>query len=88
MLSKQAYLQAMGGYHVQADSVHLKDGAIASTSHHNELNSNTFSYENIQNQREHEVSITALSADWDEKTGGTFNPSLPQKQTGGDDSTT
>lgn len=77
-----------GGYHIQADSVHFKGGAIASTFHRNELNSNTFSHENIQNQREHEVSSTALSAGWGEKTGGTFSPSLPQKQTGGDDSTT
>ena len=76
-----------GGYHIQADSVHLKGGAIASTFHRNELNSKTFSHENIQNQREHEVSSTELSAGL---MGGSpsFSPSLPQQDKGGDESTT
>ncbi|RRD88363.1 hypothetical protein, partial [Conchiformibius steedae] len=79
-----------GGYHVQAGSVHLKGGAIVSTAaaEQNELNARSFSHENIQNQREHQVSSTALSAGWNTQTGSTFSPSLPQKQSGGDDSTT
>ena len=76
-----------GGYHIEANHVHLKGGAITASTKQNELSTQTLSHENIQNQRQHEVSSTGLSAGL---TGSSpsFSPSLPQQDKGGDDSTT
>ena len=76
-----------GGYHIKANHVHLKGSAITASTKQNELSTQTLSHENIQNQRQHEVSSTGLSAGL---TGGgpSFSPSLPQQDKGGDESTT
>lgn len=87
-----------GGYHIKADSVHLKGGAIASTAPkaQNELTANRFTFENIQNQSSYSASNVGLSGGYGENpdkepgyTDGTsFSPSLPQYEKGGDNSTT
>ncbi|MDO4907530.1 hemagglutinin repeat-containing protein [Neisseria sp.] len=87
-----------GGYHVNADSVRLKGGAIASTApkEQNELTANRFTFENIQNRSSYSASDVGLSGGYGENpdkepgyTDGTsFSPSLPQYQKGGDNSTT
>lgn len=42
-----------GGYHINADNVHLKGGAIASTNAENsELSTNRFTFEDIRNNSE------------------------------------
>ncbi|RPD83125.1 adhesin, partial [Neisseria weixii] len=52
-----------GGYHINADSVHLKGGAIVSTApkEQNELTANRFTFENIQNQSSYSASNVGLS---------------------------
>lgn len=51
-----------GGYHIYADNVHLKGGAIASTNAQNsELTTNKFTFEDIQNTSESQAITAGLS---------------------------
>ena len=51
-----------GGYHIHADNVHLKGGAIASTNAQNsELTTNKFTFEDIQNTSESQAITAGLS---------------------------
>ncbi|WP_047761821.1 hemagglutinin repeat-containing protein, partial [Neisseria arctica] len=87
-----------GGYHINADSVHLKGGAIASTApkEQNELTANRFTFEHIQNQSSYSASNVGLSGGYGENPdnepgytdGSSFSPSLPQYEKGGDSTTT
>lgn len=55
-----------GGYHVQANSVHLKGGAITSTApkEQNELTAKRLTFENIQNQSSYSASNVSLSGSY------------------------
>ncbi|MDC5044757.1 hemagglutinin repeat-containing protein [Acinetobacter baumannii] len=52
-----------GGYHVQADSVDLKGGAIASTAtkDKNDLTTNRLTFSNIENQSQYDATTVSLS---------------------------
>ena len=52
-----------GGYHIQADSVHLVGGAIASTAtkENNELTTHSLAWENIENRSSYSASSVSLS---------------------------
>jgi filamentous hemagglutinin len=58
-----------GGYHVTADSVALKGGAIASTNAANsELTAQSISFEDIANKMEYSASTMSVSGGYGEKT--------------------
>lgn len=52
-----------GGYHVKADHVDLKGGAIASTAskENNDLTANSLTFSNIENESSHKATTVALS---------------------------
>ncbi|MEF9956818.1 MAG: hemagglutinin repeat-containing protein [Acinetobacter sp.] len=52
-----------GGYHVKADHVDLKGGAIASTAskENNDLTANSLKFSNIENESSHKATTVALS---------------------------
>ncbi len=52
-----------GGYHVKADHVDLKGGAIASTAtkDNNDLTANSLTFSNIENESSHKATTVALS---------------------------
>ena len=55
-----------GGYHIQADSIHLKGGAITATApkEQNELTAKRLTFENIQNQSSYSASNVSLSGSY------------------------
>ena len=55
-----------GGYHIEADSIHLKGGAITSTApkEQNELTAKRLTFENIQNQSSYSASNVSLSGSY------------------------
>ena len=61
-----------GGYHINADSVHLKGGAIASTAakEHNELTTNQLSFEDIRNHSNYSASSVALAGSYGSNSPG------------------
>ena len=64
-----------GGYHIRADQVHLKGGAIASAApaEHNELTANRLTFENLHNHSDYSAQSAAISG------GYGHNPSIKQK---------
>ena len=66
-----------GGYHIQADSVHLKGGTIASTApkQQNQLTANRLTFENIANHSSYRADSTGLSAGYGSKTDNPGNGS-------------
>ncbi|UOO82818.1 hemagglutinin repeat-containing protein [Uruburuella testudinis] len=62
-----------GGYHINADSVHLKGGAIASTAakENNGLTANALTFEDIQNHSSYNASGVSLSGGY----GGSLSSS-------------
>lgn len=52
-----------GGYHIWADQVHLKGGAIASAAPagHNELTANRLTFENLHNHSDYSAQSAAIS---------------------------
>ena len=55
---------AEGGYHIKADSVRLKGGAIASAADkdHNELTARSFSFEDIRNESSYSAGSMGIGA--------------------------
>ncbi|HFC6382997.1 TPA: HNH endonuclease [Neisseria lactamica] len=55
-----------GGYHIEADSIHLKGGAITATApkEQNELTAKRLTFENIQNQSSYSASNVSLSGSY------------------------
>ena len=75
-----------GGYHINADSVHLKGGAIASTNAQNSLlQTNTLTFEDIQNESSSKAASASISGSikeskekWvDNETGEKVKPNSP-----------
>ena len=75
-----------GGYHINADSVHLKGGAIASTNAKNSLlQTNTLTFEDIQNESSSKAASASISGSikeskekWvDNETGEKVKPHSP-----------
>ncbi len=75
-----------GGYHINADSVHLKGGAIASTNAQNSiLQTNTLTFEDIQNESSSKAARASISGSikeskekWvDNETGEKVKPHSP-----------
>ena len=75
-----------GGYHINADSVHLKGGAIASTNAQNSLlQTNTLTFEDIQNESSSKAASASISGSikeskekWvDNETGEKVKPHSP-----------
>lgn len=64
-----------GGYHIRADQVHLKGGAIASAApaEHNELTANHLTFENLHNHSDYSAQSAAISG------GYGHNPGIKQK---------
>lgn len=62
-VNKQSSLFAEeGGYHVEANNVHLKGGVIASTNAENsELTTNNLTFEDIKNESSHSASSASIS---------------------------
>ncbi|MDO5640378.1 MAG: hemagglutinin repeat-containing protein [Neisseria sp.] len=111
---QSGFFAGEGGYHINADSVHLKGGAIASTApkEHNELTANSLTFENIQNHSSYEASNAGIGGGYGGNldssaafqnsalgqasavaaqsmgNGASYSPTLPQYESGGDDSTT
>ena len=81
-----------GGYHINAGSVQLKGGAIASTAdkEHNTLSTNSFAASDITNASSFEASSVNLGAGYGSGAGqgASFNPALPQHASGSSTSTT
>ncbi len=75
-----------GGYHINAGSVQLKGGAIASTAdkEHNTLSTNSFAASDITNASSFEASSVNLGAGYGSGAGQgpSFNPALPQHASG------
>ena len=63
-----------GGYHINADSVHLKGGAIASTApkEQNELTAKHFSFENIENHSSGKASSIGAEVNQNMLTGSKY----------------
>ncbi|WP_230338125.1 hemagglutinin repeat-containing protein [Paralysiella testudinis] len=61
-----------GGYHINADSVHLKGGAIASTAakEHNQLTTKQLSFEDIRNHSNYSASSVALAGSYGSNSPG------------------
>lgn len=71
-----------GGYHVTADTVALKGGAIASTNAANsDLTANAITVQNITNKMDYTADSASLSGGYGEKIGGT-STSLNQLSSG------
>ena len=75
-----------GGYHINADSVHLKGGSIASTNAQNSiLQTNTLTFEDIQNESSSKAASASISGSikeskekWvDNETGEKVKPHSP-----------
>ena len=82
-----------GGYHVNANNVHLKGAAITSTNPENsELSTNKLTFEDIQNESHSDASSMSFSASVDGKGSNVNTPNLsgglPMKESNSDDSVT
>ena len=87
-----------GGYHIRADQVHLKGGAIASAApaEHNELTANRLTFENLHNHSDYSAQSAAISGSYGYNPnnepgysdGPQYNPGLPQSDSGSSESTT
>ena len=87
-----------GGYHIRADQVHLKGGAIASAApaEHNELTANHLTFENLHNHSDYSAQSAAISGSYGYNpnnepgysNGPQYNPGLPQSDSGSSESTT
>ena len=64
--SQSGLFAGEGGYHITADSVRLKGGAIASAADkdHNELTARSFSFEDIRNESSYSTSSMGIGADY------------------------
>ena len=62
--SQSGLFAGEGGYHITADSVRLKGGAIASTADkdHNELTARSFSFEDIRNESSYSAQSMGIGA--------------------------
>ena len=61
-MNKPEFLRKTGGYHINADSVHLKGGAIASTNPTNsKLATNELTFEDIQNESSSSAASASIS---------------------------
>ena len=62
--SQSGLFAGEGGYHIKADSVRLKGGAIASAADkdHNELTARSFSFEDIRNESSYSASSMGIGA--------------------------
>ncbi|NBI13129.1 hypothetical protein GVX81_05790 [[Haemophilus] felis] len=77
-----------GGYHINADNVHLEGGAIASTNPNNsELTTNKFTFKDLQNSSRYSATSGAIAGGY-EQSAPSVNPSLPMHNQGKDSSTT
>ena len=83
------------GYHISADSIDLQGGAIASTAakEHNQLTTNSLTFTDIENHSSFKASNTTISGGFSGKDSTipgnpSYNPALPQHQSGSDHSTT
>ncbi|WP_180297120.1 hemagglutinin repeat-containing protein, partial [Snodgrassella communis] len=83
------------GYHISADSIDLQGGAIASTAakEHNQLTTNSLTFTDIENHSSFKASNTTISGGFSGKDSTipgnpSYNPTLPQHQSGSDHSTT
>ena len=92
-----------GGYHVKADSVDLKGGAIVSTASKdkNDLSTNSLTFSNIENNSAYNATTVSLSGGYGStkenatptsnenwRDSTSFSPSLPQQEKGKDSTTT
>lgn len=92
-----------GGYHVKADSVDLKGGAIVSTASKdkNDLSTNSLTFSNIENNSAYNATTVSLSGGYGStkenatptsnenwRDSKSFSPSLPQQEKGKDSTTT
>ena len=77
--SQSGLFAGEGGYHIKADSVRLKGGAIASAADkdHNELTARSFSFEDIRNESSYSASSMGIGAGYGGslKGSGGFNQS-------------
>ncbi|MGN7028842.1 hemagglutinin repeat-containing protein [Neisseria sp. P0001.S003] len=77
--SQSGLFAGEGGYHITADSVRLKGGAIASAADkdHNELTARSFSFEDIRNESSYSASSMGIGAGYGGslKGSGGFNQS-------------
>ena len=82
-MNKPEFLRKTGGYHINADSVHLKGGAIASTNPTNsKLATNELTFEDIQNESSSSAASASISGSlkeskekWvDNETGSAVKP--------------
>ena len=84
-----------GGYHVKADSVDLKGGAIVSTASKdkNDLSTNSLTFSNIENNSAYNATTVSLSGGYGStkenatptsnenwRDSKSFSPSLPQQE--------
>ncbi|NUE67588.1 VENN motif pre-toxin domain-containing protein, partial [Snodgrassella sp. ESL0253] len=83
------------GYHISADSVDLQGGAIGSTAakEHNQLTTNSLTFKDIENHSSFKASNVSLSGGFSGKDSTipgnpSYNPTLPQHESGSDHSTT
>ena len=87
--SQSGLFAGEGGYHITADSVRLKGGAIASAADkdHNELTARSFSFEDIRNESSYSASSMGIGAGYGGSLKGSdgFNQSAfgHASQTGG-----
>ena len=91
-----------GGYHIKADSVDLQGGAITSSAdkEHNQLNANSITFKDIENSSSFHSSNASIgggvsginsgsgSPSGDKNFRPSFTPSMPQFESGSDQSTT
>lgn len=72
-----------GGYHVNADSVALKGGAITSTNAGNsELTANSLTYEHLQNQMDYQASSASVGGGVGGGSASGLNDSASQQASG------
>ncbi|QLB42036.1 hemagglutinin repeat-containing protein [Mannheimia pernigra] len=78
-----------GGYHITADKVELKGGAIASTNPDNsELTTNAIIFSDIQNHSQHQATSGSLSGGYSQSNGVSGSAGMPMHSQGNDNSTT
>ena len=78
-----------GGYHVTADTVDLKGGAITSTNAANsDLTANALTFSNLENKMEYEADSASMSGGFGGSGGTTVSPGMPMSESGSDSSTT
>lgn len=78
-----------GGYHVKADTVDLKGGAITSTNAANsELTANAITFSNLENKMEYEADSASMSGGFGGSGGPNISPGMPMSESGSDSSTT